>query len=440
MAEQIVNHQCLCCCAPLRFDGQSGKLVCDYCDSTFDVAEVEQTYKEQEERAAENMARQEASQWETDNMSEDWGTEAEGMKSYTCPSCAAELICDETTAATCCPYCGNQTVIPGQFAGTLKPEFVIPFKTDKNAAIAALKKHYKGKKLLPDSFVDGNHIEEIQGVYVPFWMFDAVAEGDMRFHATTSTKKKTGDTETTTTKHYDVHRKGNMAFEKVPVDASSRMPDAHMDSIEPFNYEELKPFSTAYMPGFLADKYDVDTEECGKRMEERCKDALQAAMTDSVTGYDTKQVSEKYLFVNKGDVHYAMLPVWMLSTKWNDQNFLFAMNGQTGKLTGDLPMDKKKYFKYLFVTAAVLLAVFALLSVVGMIAFSIKFSLIAFVIFNLLLPFIIAFLRVSAMKAQLKSVVTSNASHYVDKKGLDLTDKSDRFVRSTTRTRKIQQK
>ena len=440
MGDQVVNYQCLCCCAPLRFDGESGKLKCDYCDSEFEVAEVENLYREKEEKAAENQAKEESNQWSTECLSEDWGQEGTDMKSYICPSCAAELVCDETTAATCCPYCGNQTVVPGQFSGALKPEFVIPFKKDREYAMAALKKHYKGKKLLPDSFVDGNHIQEIQGVYVPFWMFDAVAEGEMSFHATTTHKEKKGDTEITTTKHYNVYRKGNMAFEKIPVDASSRMPDEHMDSIEPFDYSELKPFSTAYMPGFLADKYDVEKEECGKRMEVRCKDAIEKAMSDTVTGYESKTVKDKYLFVNKGEVHYAMLPVWMLSTRWNNENFLFAMNGQTGKMVGDLPMDKGKYFKYLGIYSIALLLLFAVLSVIGTFVLSIEMSFLAIAFFNLLLPLLIAFMILGGMKAKLKSVHTSNASHYADEKGLDLTDKLDQLVKTTVQTRKIQQK
>ena len=85
-------------------------------------------------------------------------------------SCGAELICDENTAATSCPYCGNPTVVPGQFSGQLRPDFIIPFKLSKEDAVKALKDHYKGKIFLPKSFTQENHVQEIQGIYVPFWM------------------------------------------------------------------------------------------------------------------------------------------------------------------------------------------------------------------------------------------------------------------------------
>ena len=196
------------------------------------------------------------------------------MRAYSCPSCGAELICDESTAATSCPYCGNPTVVPGQFSGQLKPDFIIPFKLSKEDAVKALKNHYKGKILLPKSFTQENHVQKIQGVYVPFWMFDGEAEGDACYEATRSHTYRSGDYEITKTEHYDVYRAGFLSFEKIPADASSKMPDDHMDSIEPYDYQELKPFSTAYLPGFLADKFDVTVEQCLQRADQRCEASI----------------------------------------------------------------------------------------------------------------------------------------------------------------------
>ena len=151
----------------------------------------------------------------------------------------------------------------------------------------------------------------------------------------------------TITDHYYVRRAGNVPFIKIPVDGSSKMPDEHMDSIEPFQYEELQPFSMAYLPGYLADKYDVPVKESAPRAEERAKNsAVSAMMADAAIGYETcVPVSEK-VEIHRGKVHYALLPVWLLSTKWNNQNFLFAMNGQTGKMVGDLPVSKGKFWAW----------------------------------------------------------------------------------------------
>lgn len=203
--------------------------------------------------------------WDTSDLSRDWGAEADGLRVYSCPSCGAELICDQSTAATACPYCGNPAIVPGQFSGALRPDYILPFRLSKDDAVQALRAHYKGKPFLPRSFTSANHIEQIQGVYVPFWLFDGGAEGAASYRASNTNVYETGDYEITETRHYHVVRAGSLAFEKIPVDASSKMPDDHMDSIEPFDYAQLRPFSTAYLPGYLADKYDVTIDDSRDR-------------------------------------------------------------------------------------------------------------------------------------------------------------------------------
>ena len=382
MAEQITNYQCPACTGPLHYSESLGKLKCDYCGTEYEVAEIEAMYAKKEEKSVEvqKKAEKETEQkkqqqakaaeegWDTSDISDNWGKDAAGMKSYNCPSCGAELICDETTAATSCPYCGNPTVVPGQFSGVLKPDYVIPFKVSKKEAIEKLKMHYKGRPYLPKSFKDDNHIEEIQGVYVPFWMFDGKASGEASYKATTSKVYEKGDEEITETRHYEVSRAGSIGFEKIPVDASSKMPDDHMDSIEPYDYSGLKEFSTAYLPGFLADKYDVSVKDSQKRADTRCASTLEDALRGTVTGYDSCTLEHKQIDLKRGKVHYALLPVWMLHTKWNGQDFLFAMNGQTGKMVGDLPTSKGKFWGLFAAIAApmtVVLTIILMLSYGG---------------------------------------------------------------------------
>ena len=374
MASQITNYKCPACTGPLHFVGASGKLECDFCGSKYDVAEIEALYADKEAKAVEatekvnekaeqnrqRMADMEAEGWDTSSLNSDWGAEADDMKAYNCPSCGAELICDASTAATSCPYCGNPTVVPGQFSGALKPDYVIPFKLSKEDAVAALKKHYKGRPLLPKAFTGGNHIQEIQGVYVPFWMFDGMAEGSVDYEGQKIHFYETSTEKVTETEHYEVRRGGSIAFEKVPVDASSKMPDDHMDSIEPYDYADLKPFSTAYLPGFLADKYDVSAENSRDRADSRCAASLEMALRRTASEYDTCIPLNQSIRLKRGKVHYALLPVWMLHTKWNGKDFLFAMNGQTGKLVGDLPTDMGKFWGIFAGIAASISAVMTL--------------------------------------------------------------------------------
>ena len=351
MPTQITNYQCPACTGPLHFVGASGKLECDYCGSKFDAAEIEAMYAEQEQKAQEahaaaeeKEAREEAGQadsaWDDSQLNSDWGEDGAKMKAYSCPSCGAELVCDETTVATSCPYCGNPSIVPGQFAGMRKPDYVLPFKLDKKAAEEALRKYYKGKKLLPRAFSAENHIQEIKGVYVPFWLYDGEADADVSYAATRVFTTTRGNERITTTEHYQVRRAGTVRFEGIPVDASSKMPDEHMDSIEPYDYSELKPFSTAYLPGYLADKYDEDAEKCAGRADQRARATALNVMNNSVKGYATCIPTRENVRLRRGRVSYALMPVWMLSTQWKGQNFLFAMNGQTGRLIGDLPISK----------------------------------------------------------------------------------------------------
>mgnify|MGYP002536460132 CR=1 FL=1 len=375
MASQITNYKCPACTGPLHFVGASGMLECDFCGAKYDVAQIEAMYAEKEaaavaatekaEKKAEanrqKLADMEAQGWDTSGLNNEWGAEADGMKAYSCPSCGAELICDETTAATSCPYCGNPTVVPGQFSGALKPEFVLPFKMTKDDAVRALRAHYRGKPFLPRSFTAGNHIEEIQGVYVPFWLFDGGAEGEVDYKAANSRTYKDDDYEITETDHYDVRRAGSIAFEKIPVDASSKMPDDHMDSIEPFDYTQMQPFSTAYLPGFLADRYDEDEEKCLPRATRRMENTTRAALRETIDGYSEVHTKAENINIDIRKAHYALLPVWMLHTRWNDKDFLFAMNGQTGKLIGDLPVDPKRvaaWFAGISLPLMVILALF----------------------------------------------------------------------------------
>lgn len=363
MPTQVTNYQCPACTGPLHYSAKSGKLACDYCGSSFDVAEIEALYarKEAEAAAAKQAAdaKAEAAQaakaeaaeaaaasggWDTSGLSRDWGAEADGLRVYSCPSCGAELICDQSTAATACPYCGNPAIVPGQFSGALRPDYILPFRLSKDDAVQALRAHYKGKPFLPRSFTSANHIEQIQGVYVPFWLFDGGAEGAASYRASNTNVFETGDYEITETRHYHVVRAGSLAFEKIPVDASSKMPDDHMDSIEPFDYAQLRPFSTAYLPGYLADKYDVTIDDSRDRADTRCRETLAQALRDTVTGYGACVTEREDIALRRGKVHYALLPVWMLSTKWRGQDFLFAMNGQTGKLVGDLPTDRGRFW------------------------------------------------------------------------------------------------
>lgn len=348
----IQNYKCLACGGGLRFDPSSGKVICEYCDSKFDIEEIEKEYGTQEssepEKPEESADSGDATfdgqntAWNTDHLSEDWGEEASNMREYNCPSCGAVILCESTTAATSCPYCDNPTVIETQFHGSLKPDYIIPFKLKKQEAIDKLKEFYHGKKLLPKLFAAENHLQEIKGIYVPFWFFDGVARGHAVFNTTSSTSHYSGDYQIITTRHFECVRDADIPFSMVPVDASEKMPDDLMDSLELFNFGEMTDFSTAYLPGYLADKYDVSIDDSISRANTRCCQTCLNILRSTVTGYDSCSLASKNIVLEKGTVHYGLLPVYLLYTQWNEKRFLFAVNGQTGKVVGNLPVSAGK--------------------------------------------------------------------------------------------------
>ena len=344
----ILEYKCPCCDGKIEFDSTLQQMKCPYCDNTFEV----ETLREFDEEL--NSAQPDDMSWEVE-QGENWS--GDGLKLYVCDSCGGEIAAEETTGASTCPYCDNPVVIKGSFAGGLKPDFVIPFKLDKNAAMNALNEHLKGKKLLPKVFKQQNRIEEIKGLYVPFWMFDADADAQMRYRATKIRSWSSGNKDFTETSYYAVIRKGNLSFETVPVDGSKKMDNDLMESIEPFDFSGAVNFQTAYLSGYLADKYDVSAEECQPRANERIKFSTEQAFRATTGQYTTVETQSCNVQLHNGKTRYGLLPVWVLTTNWNGNKYTFAMNGQTGKFVGNLPVDKGIYWKYFFGIGAVAAAV-----------------------------------------------------------------------------------
>lgn len=341
LIDTLQQYKCPCCDGAIEFDTSAQKMKCPYCDTEFEMETLLAYDRELNEPQVESM------QWESAAGS-DWQTgEAERLMVYVCQACGGEIVADDTTGATECPFCGNPVVMMGNFSGNLKPDYVIPFQLSKKDAVAALKKHYEGKRLLPKVFKDQNHIEEIKGIYVPFWLFDADANANIRYKATQTKFWSDSNYNYTKTSYYSVTRGGIIGFERVPVDGSAKMDDTLMESIEPYDFSKAVDFQTAYLAGFLADRYDVDSQQSVERANQRIRTSTENAFAETVVGYNSVMPVSTNIQLQNGKAKYALYPVWMLHTNWNGKKYTFAMNGQTGKMAGDLPMDKAAYWKWL---------------------------------------------------------------------------------------------
>ena len=369
----ILEYKCPRCGGGLQFDSTTQKVKCPYCEGEFDISEFtdkdEALNEEAPEAAAQaassgesgEQAGEEAPElsdtgdWSYDTGGEWEPGEQEGMRVYHCNSCGGEIIGDGAMAATSCPYCGNPVVMSGQFTGKLRPELVIPFKVTREEAIAKLENHVKGKRLLPKAFRSQKHIEEIKGIYVPFWLYDADLDARAHFRATKVRAWSDANYNYTETSIFALSRAGEMSFAGVPADGSKKMPDDIMESIEPYDLSAAVDFKTAYLAGYFADRYDVEASDRADEVRARMQATAIERLRETCTGgYTSVDVQSQGIHLSDSRIRYALLPVWMLNTVWNGKTYTFAMNGQTGKFVGDLPMDKSLYWKYfLGITAGV---------------------------------------------------------------------------------------
>ena len=343
----ILDYKCPACGGKAEFDSTLQKMKCPFCDSTYDMEEMQEMDQVLDQPSPEEAP------FESQNQQWD-EADADQMQVFVCNSCGGELVTDSNTVATHCPYCDNPVVLAGRLSGDLKPDLVLPFKRNKEYAKDALRKHCIGKRLLPKSFYAESRLEEIKGVYVPFWLFDADVDASITYKATKVRTWSDPNYIYTETSHFSIFREGSLSFESVPVDGSSQMPDDLMESIEPFDVHQAVPFQTAYLSGYLADRYDVTVEQSTPRVNQRIKSSTEATFRNTVSGYSSVDTASANINTKNSKAKYALYPVWMLTTNWQGKKYTFAMNGQTGKFIGDLPMDKGAYWLWWAIWSGIL--------------------------------------------------------------------------------------
>lgn len=317
-----VDNKCPSCGANVKFNPTTQKWDCEYCGNSYEIEEFE---KQQEKETKENL------DFEIDE--------------YTCPNCGATVVTDANTVATHCVYCGNTTIMKNRLQGEFKPDKLIPFKTTKEEAIEEFKKNVKKRWFAPSDFHDEKNIEKITGVYIPFWLYDSQMNGNIQSRATQIRRWSSGNYDYTETSTFRCTRSGELEIEDLPVDSSTKFKDEIMDSIEPYNYSEFKPFNRSYLSGFLAEKYDLNKDEVYDRAKNRMENTMVDELKSTIRGYNSVTVDNSDVNINSGEVEYALLPVWMLNIKFKEKMYTFAMNGQTKKVVGTVPMDSGKVIK-----------------------------------------------------------------------------------------------
>ena len=321
----VLDNKCPACGAKIDFNPVNQMWDCTYCGSKFTLEEM-QKY--------ENASNEKNNKVNSTN-------ELGDLTNYHCRNCGAEILADDTVTATFCVYCGSTAILKEKIDSGKAPDLIIPFKKTKEDASRAFATLTKGKPLMPKMFKQASNIEKISGVYIPFWAYDITCDGNVLYNCTDISSWSDSRYHYTKTSTYDVTIEGHFDFEKVLADGSSRFKDELMDSIEPFNYSELKEYNHAYLSGFLAEKYDVSEDDAFPRASERTMNTC-LDLTRSEAHHQNNIVKTNDLKLNKTNLNYIMLPVWMVNIKYNNKIYTFAMNGQTGKMVGNIPIGVKE--------------------------------------------------------------------------------------------------
>ncbi len=369
---QITEQKCPECGAPLRFDPASGKLVCDYCGTVTDLPKAQkkasaagrsmkkpagdktdgQTPPVSEEKTSGTSDDIEVFDFEslTDQATDPYAMD---LPVYNCVSCGAEVIAPAEQAALTCPYCGNNIVLTEKLTGKLRPDGVIPFKIRSDELPAAVNSFYKDKKLLPRHFFSKSTMGHVTGVYVPFWVFSGDVGGRLTYRAQTSSSSRKGDYIITQTSYYSLVRDAAMSFDNLPVDASGRIDDRLMDSLEPFHTSEAQPFDMRYLAGFTADRFDQKKGDISKRASDRMKNSAYSIVSAQASSGYTSVTENGERLNAKLHAKYILFPVYMFDISFEGKNYHFAVNGQTGKVVGNLPTSDSSSVLYFLKNLAI---------------------------------------------------------------------------------------
>ena len=325
---KLIEHKCPNCGGTLKFDAGAQKVICEHCASEFEVKALLESDEVLDGFSGSLESEKRAT-------IEDGGN----LNVYRCSSCGSQIICDENTASTICPYCDSAVILTGRLSGELKPDLVIPFHEDKYAVRNRLEQYLKKRWLLPGVFKVMKHVDDIQSLYVPYFLYNADLFAKLRFRGTQHRYWRDSNYEYHETRYYTIFRDGYIAFDHLPVDASSRLSDDMLESLEPFDYSGAQKFQTAYLSGYLSEKYDVEESKCAERAQQRFKEGTIDAFRSTIHGMDSVNLVNSYFEVKDKKVEYALFPVWLFNVHWNDKIYRYGINGQTGKTVGEMPIS-----------------------------------------------------------------------------------------------------
>lgn len=340
-----ITYKCPNCDGGLTFDPSTQKYHCEYCLSDFTQAELEALAPA---AASDALAEPDEAGVATEGTASaphaDSAAGEQGPLLYTCPSCGAEIVTDATTAATFCYYCHNPVVLAGKFGGSYHPDFVVPFQIDRKRAQEIFSQWIGKKKFVPREFYSPKQIETMTGVYFPYWLYSCKVDGDVDAQGTALRVWSSGNIRYTETKIYDIKRCGTVEVGNLARNALKKANRCLVDGVQPFEMNQAQQFSMGYLSGFLAENRDMERDQFHMEVAQEVRDFALSGLRSYGTAYDRVQVKNQHADIRDERWQYALLPVWTLTyrPKQGGKIYYFALNGQTGKICGELPVDMRR--------------------------------------------------------------------------------------------------
>lgn len=344
-----VNYKCPNCGGPLKFNPDKQMFSCEYCMSDFEEQKIQQLYADKE-------AKQSQAEKQEEKAKQTPTTEDDEAVVYTCPSCGAEVVTTASTAATNCFYCQNPVVLGGRLSGEFKPDRVVPFALTKEKAIEKFLGMCGKKWFLPKGFTSKKQIEKLTGVYFPYWYIDSQRQARMDATGEKIRTWRSGNKRYTETSVFQLLRSGDLIIKNVFERALKSESREMLQSVHPFDLSQARDFSMSYLSGFQAEKRDIERKDVEQAVEQRMQEYSKQLLKNTMNGYTAIQVQS---YSDKKDLeswNYTLLPVWVVTYKYKGEILPFAINGQTGKTYGSLPVSKGK-LAILFAIVAVALFV-----------------------------------------------------------------------------------
>ena len=307
--------KCPSCASNIIYEPEIGGMLCRNCGGVFSVDNLEP-------RGSFGINK-EHDYFSDEDISEDDKKRHE----IVCNSCGATLVTDENTMSTMCPFCGSPALITKRMTREFKPDYIIPFKVDKNRAQSIMKEWLAGRKYTPRGFRSKSRLSKMTALYVPFWLLDCCVNTEL-----SGTGKSDGMA-------CEVNSKIKYYVKGVPFDASLNIANKLMQAVEPFDYSEMVKFENKYLQGFYANKYDQLPTEMTDRMIKRLEKYSLSAndmIAKKYHGYEPHPEKD-YSYLSEISVKYCLLPVWFMTVEFGGRQYCFAVNGQTGEASGQVP-------------------------------------------------------------------------------------------------------